>query len=142
MEVQGERNFYSWLAGFFDGEGNVQIRENKDKRGYISWTVRLMIDNTNQVSICYIRDTLGYGRTGIHRKKTDKTRTSYYFSVCGQEAVRLAKILSCFCVIKKEQLDLVIRYGGLGSCYNGATANFVINERRKIAEKLREVINR
>lgn len=93
----------AYIAGFFDGEGSVQIRHRGPR-----WECALRIVNTSWPILRAIQDRTG-GALGT-RKGTHGT----FYELCIQHraAARWARRLRKHCRIKCDELDLLIEFQG------------------------------
>jgi len=106
----------AYLAGILDGEGSICLARDSHANRYIP---RIdCITNTSQEGLKYVTllidKFLGFENSvNIH---WDKRRTSFGKIPCGTislysiNAQKFAKALKPYLVIKKKQLDLVIRF--------------------------------
>jgi len=97
-----------YMAGFFDGEGNVQI--SNDNRYPNSKKDVIRVSNNNKFILDCIKKTFG----GTIYKKKIYTADGYNRQQCynwqlnGRYAVGLAKLLYTICIEKKEKLGKFI----------------------------------
>ncbi len=98
-----------YMAGFFDGEGNVDIRN--DKKFPNTKKDKIRINNTNKFILDCIQKNYG-GQ--IYPNKTYETRgivsrkPQWSWNLNGRYAVGLAKLLYLICIEKKEKLGKFI----------------------------------
>lgn len=95
----------AYIAGFFDGEGCVRIKESN--RGGNSYYVIAHITNTNRRILEQIQDLFG-GAIRTQEKGTNKT--IYNLCISSAEAVDFLKTLSPFLQEKLEQALLAIKF--------------------------------
>ncbi len=97
-----------YMAGFFDGEGNVQI--SNDNRYPNSKKDVIRVSNNNKFILDCIKKTFG----GTIYKKKIYTADGYNRQQCynwqlnGRYGVELAKLLYTICIEKKENLGRFI----------------------------------
>ena len=97
-----------YMAGFFDGEGNVQISNAKHYPN--SKQDKIRITNTNKLILDFITETFG-GK--IYKKRdvsTDgyKRKPTWVWAMHGRYGVKLSKQLYEICIEKKEKLGIFI----------------------------------
>ena len=98
-----------YMAGFFDGEGNVDIRN--DKKFPNTKKDKIRINNTNKFILDCIQKNYG-GQ--IYPNKTYETegivsrKPQWSWNLNGRYAVGLAKLLYPICIEKKEKLGKFI----------------------------------
>ncbi len=93
-----------YMAGFFDGEGNVQISNAKHYPN--SKQDKIRITNTNKLILDFIVETFG-GK--IYKKKDVPTRKpTWVWAMHGRYGVKLSKQLYEICIEKKEKLGIFI----------------------------------
>ena len=94
-----------YMAGFFDADGCVSIRTEKN-----SLHDKLIVGNNNKFILECIKKTFGgnicmpkiYTADGFNRKQ------HYKWTLCGRYGVALAKLLYPLCWEKKEKLEKFI----------------------------------
>jgi len=64
-----EKTEIAYLAGLFDGEGNIQYKQYMRKRrnnekAYPTWSIRMEVSMTDESIIRYIHEVLGVGTVG------------------------------------------------------------------------------
>jgi len=110
--------FYSYLAGFFDGEGSIHIRiaTKKNKKGSHSNHIRMSISNNNRKVLKFLISGIGFGHITERRRK-HKKRSGEKFKInpcsliiTGSKAKDLLKKILPFLIIKKEQARLCLKY--------------------------------
>lgn len=61
---------WSYIAGFFDGEGNIKVNKISDKEGPIkSYQIAIRFYNSNLELLNKIKDFIGYGAIYSSKKK-------------------------------------------------------------------------
>lgn len=97
------RSDLAYIAGFFDGEGCVQIR----KRGH-RWEAMLRIVGTDYPQMERLARTFG---VNLSRRPGTGTNKSH-FEVCLQHkrAERWARLLKPYCRVKADELDLLLAF--------------------------------
>lgn len=103
-------NDLSYLAGFIDGEGCLNIRKSPN------WVIRVQIYNTKPSIIYWIRDSFG-GRVWIKKQPSDKNwKPSYTYEATARVAYSLLKSVFPFLKLKKEQAEILIRFQEEKNC--------------------------
>jgi len=98
------------MAGFFDGEGNVNWAITN--KGYSTLTIG--VTNLSRRVLELFEDAFG-------GKISHRSDNVFQWQVCGEESVVAAKALLPFCLIKKKQLKLYIE--GKEICQIGVKFN-------------------
>ena len=97
-----------YIAGFFDGEGNVRLRRTFSKASN-HWFIRaeMGIANVYQPILEEIQSQLG----GKIRKRQNKHRPIYFLYWSSLDDIkRIVKSLRPYLIIKAPQADLLINY--------------------------------
>jgi hypothetical protein len=95
----------SYAAGFFDGEGCVNIFSGKS--GYLS--VQVIIGNTRRRVLEILMEKYG-GGIYAHKMHSKNHRQAYQWRLCGEIAIEFVNKIRPYSVIKIEQLDLVVEF--------------------------------
>lgn len=101
-------NEWLWLAGFIDGDGTLQVKIKKDKKGYNYKSPKIAIAQKRRENLDYIKKIIGFG--SIYFSKGAKV---FYYEVYGIKRVNyiLEKIKNDLHSIKKKnQLKKMIEY--------------------------------
>ena len=89
-----------YMAGFFDGEGGVELSPKKIQD-------RISVVNTNKTILEYIQET--FGGSIISKKISGLSKKpQWVWRLHGRYGVALAKQLHTICFEKKEKLGLFI----------------------------------
>jgi len=88
-----------YLAGFFDGEGCVSVGDNGN--------IALRVINTNLEVLELFKEKLG-GSIGSRTQIVNKKQ--YTWSVYGNNALKVASVLSPYCIEKKLQLEEIVNW--------------------------------
>ena len=93
---------YSYIAGFFDGEGSAMILTIKRiKEENFRFRPVIKISQKNPLILKLIRDKLGFGTVLEHHN-------ACLLQINGnQKILRFIKTIGQFVVLKKEQLNLI-----------------------------------
>lgn len=94
----------SYIAGFFDGEGSINITARKRKHFSIEHALTLAIGQKDGATLDWIKNTMG-GR--IYQVKRDG---SYFWCMSNKEAYHFLKALLPFLQYKKPQAVLAIEF--------------------------------
>lgn len=95
----------SYIAGFFDGEGCVRIKQAN--QGGNSYYVIAHLTNTNSLILKKVQDLFG-GNTRVQEKGKNKTIYNWY--ITSSEAVDFLKVLLPFLIEKKTQAELALYF--------------------------------
>lgn len=94
----------SYLAGFFDGEGSINITTRKRKHFAVEHTLSIAIGQKDGKTLDWIKDEFG---GNIHTVKRDGT---YFWYTSNQKAYEVLKILYPYLKYKKHQAELALRF--------------------------------
>jgi hypothetical protein len=104
----------SYIAGLFDGEGDVGIypyKATKNGKYYPKFTAR--IHNTHEGVLVWVQSKLGFGkvyrdRIGIKKSGNEAKKQAYVFIVTHRTARAFLNIVLPFLIIKKQKvLELI-----------------------------------
>lgn len=107
----------AWIAGFFDGEGCIQIRSSHySSRVRPNLTLACEIDNTHKESLDRILKLLGFGtvRELYRNNKPKHHKKIYRYQTTGWGSLELLKILYPYLVTKKNQADVGMSFQKCG----------------------------
>ena len=105
----------SYIAGLFDGEGNVSYKKYPKKRkgtkkDYMTWNIQLEISMTDKNIIELVHETLMVGT--IHEKPPGKGQIGkkmQYRWRCGyRDALHVCKLLWPYVIIKLHKIEQII----------------------------------
>ena len=88
------------MAGFFDGEGNVLMRDVLGKNGKAYISDRLRIANTDKYILDSIQKTFG-GSVIVKKIYNFSKKPQWEWYISGRFALPIAKLLYPLCIIKK-----------------------------------------
>lgn len=126
-----------WLAGFFDGEGCVSIRQGHRTGGFC---LKVNLTQANFPLLKAIADK--YEASGPYTKcrktKTGKESTVYEISWQGKYAKPILELLRNLVIVKQRQVELALEFidtlVGSGFRYDDVTTvkrNIIVSELRK-----------
>ena len=107
----------AYIAGLFDGEGNIYYKQNmvkrgKDKKAYPTWQIRMEISMTERSIIHWIHETLGVGT--FHKKPPGKGqmgRKMQYRWRCGfRDAYYVCKVIWPFVHVKIDKVQKILEH--------------------------------
>jgi len=103
---------FSYIAGFFDGEGCITstIVKKKNRDTHHVYSI-IIITNTNLEVLKYIQKVFGFGR--INEKKYEKhrkTRCWAYTIDSSSEILEFLQSIRPYLRVKDEQADLAVEY--------------------------------
>jgi len=142
------RDFWIWLAGFFDGEGTLCAAVSGSRPGhrYDELGLRMSIANTNRGAIEFIYEKIGIGT--VHRVSEHANHLGnlpvYVWAVWGQrEIVELMEKLQPFLKVKSAHASLAQKWplGGQG-CSTKHSQRLTAEEqtiRHNIRNRLRDL---
>jgi len=99
---------WDYIAGFFDGEGNIHVYRSKGSysNGDIQFALMIRIYQKSEFILNEIKDFLGYGsiykykRTGVFELTFSKKEDVKHFLNAIQNKI----------ILKKEQIDYVLKF--------------------------------
>ena len=94
----------SWLAGLFDGEGNIAW----PRKGNIH-TARLTITNTNYALLEKLIEITGTGSiVGYKKSKNHKHADAWNWSCYGDRSKQLLELMLTWLIVKRENAEIVL----------------------------------
>lgn len=104
-EIKPNIDFFKWLAGFFDGDGNFCIYEYQGKKSIIfdSW---ISVFNTCPESICFVKKHI---HGSISKYKGAKFPI-WKWVCCQKDSEFVCESVHPFLKVKKEQCRLVVEF--------------------------------
>jgi len=96
-----------WLAGFFDGEGCINITKF---RQYIC--PRIMVSNTNKKVLEFIQENYGgdIRENSTNKKNHPNWKSGYTYRLQHTKAVKFIKDIFPYLKVKKEQAKLLLQF--------------------------------
>ena len=92
-----------YIAGLIDGEGSVSVEQPQTAR-----CARVVISNTSQVLMEWLRNKLPEGKIYCTKKRKDTWKDAYTFRLNGVQAYHLLRVVYPYLIIKKEQAGRII----------------------------------
>src|SRR3990167_4032030 len=119
-----KKEFYAYVAGYFDGEGSVYIYKNddakyKDKeymqgRGNvgIKYGLRWKLTNTNLESLEYIKARIGGSIDFYHdtRRNEDNPKNQYTLNLFADKAMKVLQKTLPYLIIKRDVAQEAIKF--------------------------------
>ena len=105
----------AYIAGLFDGEGNVSYKKYPKKRkgskkDYMTWNIRLEISMTDKDVIELVHETLMCG--SVAKKPPSKgqmgRKMQYRWRCSHRDALHVCKLLWPHTVVKLHQIEQII----------------------------------
>ncbi len=101
---------WSYISGFFDGEGNINIGKVSKNEKIISYQVLIRFYNSDLNVLTKIKDFLECGKIYKNNKKTEDRSDLYELTISSKLQVhRVLTALSAFCISKKEKIDYILK---------------------------------
>lgn len=102
-----------YIAGFFDGEGGINIYQIKPTRKWyrknIGYTLSVFIHNTDKRIIDLFNGKYG-GYVNIRKRKSDKWKTGYDWKLSSCQAKNFLKEIVSYLILKKERAKIAIEF--------------------------------
>ena len=98
-----------WLAGIVDGEGSITLPRGKTRSGYIYYSIRVSIPNTDARIMSKIQELTLHrlGKVYPH-KRPSRSRPIYCWITSARRALCFLYLIIPFLVAKKEQAELAV----------------------------------
>ena len=128
----------AYLAGFYDGEGSIQIVHQKTKRNKNNFSLQIRLFNTNLKVLYYYWNIFKLGHI-YQRKGTNKL--IYTWVIYSNEAKTLLSHLLPYLIIKKKQVKIGIHFQNRIIKLN-SRGKLLTNTEQKIREKMRLQISK
>lgn len=101
-----------WMAGFFDGEGCIQIRKSS-KGGSVYYNLLVGIDNTDPRPLLIYQERFG-GVVKLRERSKDERRKGWRdvwrWNIMAQQAETFLRAVEFLLVNKREEAILALRY--------------------------------
>ena len=105
----------AYLAGLFDGEGNIQYKQYMRKRrnnekAYPTWSIRMEVSMTDESVIRYIHQVLGVGTVSKRPPhKTSMGKKMQYRWRCGfRDAYYVCRLFWPYSHVKLPQIQKIV----------------------------------
>tara|TARA_R100001530_G_scaffold125580_1_gene94157 strand:- start:14 stop:436 length:423 start_codon:yes stop_codon:yes gene_type:complete len=106
----------AYIAGLFDGEGSVDFKRRKEKRGkktYYCQRILMRIEMTDESVLNWVRDTLKVG-TVRKRNRSPSVKAHWkdrwVYSVRFREALYVCKLLWPYAQVKLHKIEQIINH--------------------------------
>ena len=100
----------AYVAGLFDGEGSVDFKRRKEKRGNVQ-NILMRIEMTDEDVLNWVHEKLGVG-TVRKRNRSPSVKAHWkdrwVYSVRFRQAYQVAKLLWPFAQVKLHKLEQII----------------------------------
>ena len=106
----------AYIAGLFDGEGNVMCktykrRKRPSEKYYNVMYIRVEVAMTDEEAINYLQNTLNMGWSGPKRYNNKPNLKPQWRWSCGyRDALKFAKLMLPYAMIKKKDLQKIINH--------------------------------
>lgn len=105
---------YIYLAGLFDGEGNVYYKQLKKIRHKLPgqpvhtiWYIRMEIAMTDYVAVKWVYDMVKVGFFG-EKKVREGFKRQWRWRASSRQALSVAREIIPYCIVKKDKLQQII----------------------------------
>ncbi len=95
---------WDYVAGFFDGEGNLHVNQVRGGSGKTAYQLLIRIYSSNKKIVEELRDFIGFGKIYLKRKTE-----VYEFTISNkEEARRFLENLKGKTILKKDQITFLL----------------------------------
>ena len=105
-----EINDAAYIAGLFDGEGSVDFKKRKEKRGNVQ-NILMRIEMTDESVLRWVHETLGVG-TVRKRNRSPSVKAHWkdrwVYSIRFRDALYVCKILWPYAQVKLHKIEQII----------------------------------
>jgi hypothetical protein len=98
-----------YFAGFFDGEGCIQIVETRRQKRWISWSVTASCSQRDPRPLRLLMEQYG-GHIHHHPKIKGSDRWIFVWQISGSKAVAAIADMLPFLIVKKEQAEVALEF--------------------------------
>ena len=107
---------WSYIAGFFDGEGSISVSKISKKQGKIrAYQILVRFYNSDLDVLNKIKEFLGCGKIYQNNKKTDDRNILYELTISSKSQVQNILInLLKFSISKKEKINYILKNFNFG----------------------------
>ena len=113
----------AYLAGLFDGEGNIQYKQymrqrRNNEKPYPTWSIRMEVSMTDESTIRYLHEVLGVGT--VNKRKNGRgslgKKQQWRWRCQLRDAYYVCLLLQPYAHVKLEQINKIIKhYSELGT---------------------------
>jgi hypothetical protein len=97
-----------WAAGFFDGEGSIRATSSSGKGK--SASARCTVTNTDPRPVMKFHELFGGVVSVRENALVPNWRRSFEWTIQGAELDSFIRSVLPFCVVKREQLELLVEF--------------------------------
>ena len=120
----------AYLAGLFDGEGNIQYKQymrqrRHQEKAYPTWSIRMEMSMTDESIIRYTHEVLGVGTVGKRKNgKGSLGKKQQWRWRCGyRDAYSVCLLFWPHAHVKLEKIQKIIDHYSGGKIMNGNIVN-------------------
>ena len=120
----------AYLAGLFDGEGNIQYKQymrqrRHQEKAYPTWSIRMEMSMTDESIIRYTHEVLGVGTVGKRKNgKRSLGKKQQWRWRCGyRDAYKVCILFWPHAHVKLEKIQKIIDHYSGGKIMNGNIVN-------------------
>ena len=100
----------AYIAGLFDGEGSVDFKKRKEKRGNVQ-NILMRIEMTDESVLRWVHETLGVGT--VRKRNRSPSRKAHWkdawvYSIRFRDALYVCKILWPYAQTKLHKIEQII----------------------------------
>ena len=100
----------AYIAGLFDGEGSVDFKRRREKRGYVQ-NILMRIEMTDESVLNWVHETLGVGT--VRKRNRSPSRKAHWkdawvYSIRFRDALYVCKILWPYAQTKLHKIEQII----------------------------------
>ena len=100
----------AYIAGLFDGEGSVDFKKRKEKRGNVQ-NILMRIEMTDESVLRWVHETLGVGT--VRKRNRSPSRKAHWkdawvYSIRFRDALYVCKLLWPYAQTKLHKIEQII----------------------------------
>lgn len=103
-----------WLAGFFDGEGTIQLASYPSRNGKLYTTLKVLLAQSGEEGKALLEEVVEQygGRVYEHLKagQHKATKSAYKWYICATNAAAFLRRIEPYLKLKKEKAQDAIRF--------------------------------
>ena len=116
----------AYLAGLFDGEGNIQYKQymrqrRNNERPYPTWSIRMEVSMTDESTVRQLHEVLGVGT--VNKRKNGRgslgSKQQWRWLWGFRDAYQVARLFWPYAHVKMEGLQKIIDHYGDHKLMNG-----------------------